>query len=121
MRPNASQLSDGLIFAVRRSMLTDPFGTSSLSKAIIGCGIRVHDVIGPGVFEAIYSECMQYELRHEKLEFEVNRMATVVYKGVRLKPRYYLDIVVENLVALELKSVEALLNLHKKQLLMQLR
>jgi hypothetical protein len=46
-------------------MLTDPFGTNRITKAIIGCGIRVHGVIGPGVYENVYSESMQYELKEE--------------------------------------------------------
>ena len=102
-------------------MLTDPFGTNKISHAVVGCAIRVHDVVGPGVFENIYSECMQYELKDAGLSFEVNRMAPVVYKGVRLKSKYFLDLVVEGVVAAELKSIEMLLPLHKKQLLSQLR
>jgi GxxExxY protein len=102
-------------------MLTDPFGTSALTRAINGCAIRVHDVVGPGVFEAIYNECLQYELKEAGLAFETGRVAPVVYKGVRLKTKYFLDLVVENTVAVELKSIEALLNVHRKQLLSQLR
>lgn len=102
-------------------MLTDPFGTNKISHAVVGCAIRVHDVVGPGVFENIYSECMQYELKDAGLSFEVNRMAPVVYKGVRLKSKYFLDLVIEGVVAAELKSIEMLLPLHKKQLLSQLR
>jgi GxxExxY protein len=102
-------------------MLTDPFGTNQITHAIVGCAIRVHDVVGPGVFENIYAECMQYELGQAGLSFEVNRMAPVIYKGIRLKSRYYLDLLVEQLVPVELKSVEALLAIHKKQLLSQLR
>ena len=102
-------------------MLTDPFGTTPITRAIIGCAIRVHDVLGPGVFEAIYNECLQYEMKESGLSFELNRMAPVVYKGVRLKTKYFLDMVVEGLVPVELKSIEALLNVHRKQLLSQLR
>ena len=46
-------------------MLTDPAGMNTLTHAIIGCGIRVHREIGPGVLESIYNECMQYELRQD--------------------------------------------------------
>jgi hypothetical protein len=74
-------------------MLTDPFGTNQITHAIVGCAIRVHDVVGPGVFENIYSECMQHELKD----------------------------VVEKLVPVELQSIEMLLAIHKKQLLSQLR
>jgi GxxExxY protein len=102
-------------------MLTDPFGTNVITKAIVGCAIKVHDIIGPGVFENIYNECLQYELKEAGLSFDVNRGAPVVYKGIRLKSKYYLDLVVENLVPVELKSIEVLLNIHKKQLLSQLR
>ena len=62
-------------------MLTDPFGTNRITHAIAGCAIRVHSVIGPGVYEAIYSECLQYELREAGLSFEVNRAAPLIYKG----------------------------------------
>jgi GxxExxY protein len=102
-------------------MLRDPFGTNQITRAIVGCAIRVHNAIGPGVFENIYSECLQYELKEAGLCFEVNRMAPVVYKGVKLKSKYFLDVVVEKLVAAELKSVETLLPIHKTQLLSQLR
>ena len=102
-------------------MLTDPFGTSEITRRIVGCGIRVHDVVGPGVYEAIYSECMQHELKEEGLSVEVNRVVPVVYKGIRLKAKYYLDLVVEGLVPVELKSVAMLLEIHKKQLQTQLR
>src|SRR5215831_6825800 len=102
-------------------MLTDPFGTNQITHAIVGCAIRVHTVVGPGVFENIYSECLQQELIDAGLSFEVNRMAPVVYKGVRLKSKYYLDLLVEGLVPVELKSIEMLLAIHKKQLLSQLR
>jgi GxxExxY protein len=102
-------------------MLTDPFGTNKITYAIRGCAIKVHEIVGPGVYEAIYNECLQYELREAGLSFEVNRVAPVIYKGVRLNSRYYLDLVVEELVPVELKSVIALAEIHKKQLLSQLR
>lgn len=102
-------------------MLTDPFGTNAITRAIVGCAIRVHDIIGPGVYERIYAECMQQELKDAGLSFEVNYMAPVIYKGLRLKSTYYLDFLVERLVPAELKSIETLLPIHKKQLLSQLR
>jgi GxxExxY protein len=105
----------------RGVMLTDPFGTNRITHAIVGCAIRVHAEVGPGVYENIYSECLQYELKEAGLSFELNRPALVVYKGVRLKSKYYLDLVVESLVAAELKAIEMLLGVHKKQLQSQLR
>ena len=101
-------------------MLTDPFGTNAITKRVIGCAIRVHDVVGPGLFESIYQECMQYELKEEGLTFEVNVEAPVVYKGHRLKSKSYLDLRVEGIVPVELKSVETLHAVHYRQLLSQL-
>ena len=53
-----------------------------------GCAIRVHGVVGPGVFENVYSECLEYELRHEGLAHETNRAVPIIYKGVRLRSKY---------------------------------
>ena len=63
-------------------MLTDPFGTNTITRRIIGCAIRVLDVVGPGVFENVYSECLEYELQHEGLAYETNRAVPIIYKGV---------------------------------------
>jgi GxxExxY protein len=101
-------------------MLTDPFGTNSITKRVIGCAIRVHDVLGPGLFENIYNECLQYEFKEDGLSFDVNLEAPVVYKGHRLRSKYYLDLRVEGIVPVELKSVETLHPVHHKQLLSQL-
>jgi len=68
-------------------MLTDPHGSNRITRGIIGCGIRVHDVVGPGVFENVYEECMAYELTAEKLQFELQRKVPIIYKGVQLKSR----------------------------------
>jgi GxxExxY protein len=102
-------------------MLTDPFGTNAITRRIIGCGIRVHDVVGPGVFENVYSECMEYELQEEGLSYETSRAVPIIYKGARLKSRYYIDIVVEGLIVVELKAVAVLAEIHKRQVLTQLK
>jgi GxxExxY protein len=102
-------------------MLTDPFGTNRITQAIIGCAIRVHGAVGPGVYENVYSECVQYELKEEGLAFETNRAAPIIYKGVRLTSKYYIDLVVEGLVVVELKAVAVLAEIHKRQVLTQLK
>jgi GxxExxY protein len=102
-------------------MLTDPFGTNAITRRIIGCAIRVHDVLGPGIYENVYSECMQYELRAEGLSYETNRAVPIIYKGVRLNSRSYIDIAVEGLVVLEMKVVAALAEIHRRQILTQLK
>ena len=102
-------------------MLIDPAGTSHITRAIIGCGIQVHDALGPGLFESVYMECMQQELRVRGLAFETGRKVPVIYKGVRLKSCFYVDIIVENRVIVELKSVAALMEVHRRQVLTQLK
>jgi GxxExxY protein len=102
-------------------MLRDPGGLSGLTRAIIGCGIRVHQAFGPGLLESVYSECMQHELSEAGLTFEVGRCVPVVYKGHQLKARYYMDLLIEGQVILELKAVDALAEIHRRQLLTQLK
>jgi GxxExxY protein len=102
-------------------MLTDPHGTSSLTKSIIGCAICVRRVIGPGVFEKIYSECLTYELQRQGLSFESERPVPLVYKGVPLNAKFYIDFVVENTVIVELKAVAEVAKIHECQVLTQLK
>jgi GxxExxY protein len=102
-------------------MLTDPYGTAPLTKSIIGCAIDVHRAIGPGVFESVYSECLAHELTRRGLSFELERPVPLVYRGVRLKTKYYVDFVVENQVIVELKSVAEVARIHECQVLTQLR
>ena len=107
--------------ASRGGMLTDPHGTSPLTKVIIGCAIRVHRVIGPGVFENVYAECLAYEFYENWLVFEQERLVPLVYKGVRLNAKYYVDFVVENRVVVELKAVTEVARIHECQVLTQLK
>ena len=102
-------------------MLTDPYGTSPLTKSIIGCAINVHRAIGPGVFESVYSECFAHELTRRGLSFELERTVPLVYRGVRLKSKFYVDVVVEDQVIVELKSVAEVVHIHECQVLTQLK
>jgi GxxExxY protein len=102
-------------------MLTDPVGTNVLTRAIIGCGIRVHSFIGPGVYESVYAECLEYELKLKGLSYEAGRAVPIVYRGVRLKSRFYVDLVVEDCVVIELKAVPVLAEIHRRQVLTHLR
>jgi GxxExxY protein len=102
-------------------MLSDPHGTNSLTKKIIGCAIGVHRIIGPGVFESVYSECLAHELKERGLSFELERAVPLIYKGVRLKAKYYVDFVVEDRVVVELKSVTDIARIHECQVLTELK
>jgi GxxExxY protein len=102
-------------------MLTDPYGTSQLTKSIIGCAIEVHRAIGPGVFESVYNECFAHELKRRGLSFELERAVSLIYRGVRLKSKFYIDVVVENQVIVELKSIAEVVPIHECQVLTHLK
>lgn len=93
----------------------------SLTEEIIGAAIDVHRVLGPGLLESAYQECLCVELGLRQLRFVSQQELPVEYKGRHVDLGYRLDLVVENTVVLELKSVERLLPLHEAQLLTYLR
>ena len=93
----------------------------SLTEEIIGSAIDVHRVLGPGLLESAYQECLCVELGLRELRFVSQMQLPVLYKGLRVDAGYRLDLVVEDLVVVELKSVEHLLPLHEAQLLTYMR
>jgi GxxExxY protein len=92
-----------------------------VTEAIIGAAIEVHKHLGPGLMESAYEECLCYELSHLGLGFRRQVSAPVPYKGLKLDCGYKIDILVEDEVILELKSVEHLLPLHTSQLITYLK
>ncbi len=92
-----------------------------LTKTIIGSAIEIHKVLGPGLLESAYEECLCYELHLRGLEVKRQISLPVVYKDVKLDCGYRIDMLVEDQVILELKSVEGLLPVHEAQLLTYLR
>ena len=94
---------------------------NQLSYNIIGAAIEVHRVLGPGLLESAYEECLCHELDLRKLAYERQKPLPVVYKDVQLDAGYRLDVLVENRIVLELKAVETLLPIHEAQLLTYLK
>ena len=94
----------------------------SLSEQVIGAAIEVHRVLGPGLLESAYEECLCYELTVSR-GFELRRQVTlpVVYKEVKLDCGYRMDIVVADTLVLGIKTVEKILPIHEAQLLTYLR
>jgi GxxExxY protein len=93
----------------------------SLSKVIIGAAIEVHRHLGPGLLESTYEACLCRELTLRNLAFVRQKPLPVFYKGVELDCSYIIDMEVEGLVVLELKSVEKLQPIHEAQLLTYLK
>ena len=94
---------------------------NDLTEKIIGCAIKVHRVLGPGLLESAYEVCLLHELRKAGLKAERQLALPVIYEGLRLDADYFIDILVEDTVVLELKSVEHLLPIHEAQLLTYLK
>jgi GxxExxY protein len=94
---------------------------SLLSNKIIGCAIEVHRHLGPGLLESTYQQCLAHELRINGIELEIEHPLPVVYKDIRLDCGYRIDLLVENEIILELKSVEKIAPIHEAQLLTYLK
>ncbi len=94
---------------------------NQLTHAIIGAAIEVHRVLGPGLLESAYEECLARELTLRNIKFERQKPLPVVYKEVKLDCGYRLDFLVEGRVVLELKAVESLAPIHEAIMLTYLR
>ena len=92
-----------------------------ITDQIIGAAIEVHRETGPGLLESVYEECLCYELSQLKLAFRRQVPLPVSYKGIKLDCGYKMDLVIEDAVIVELKSVEQLLPVHSAQLLTYLK
>ncbi len=94
---------------------------NELTHTIIGAAIEVHRQLGPGLLESAYEECLARELTVRGLGYQRQKAVPVVYKEVKLECGYRMDILVEDRIVLELKSVEALNPVHEATILTYLR
>ena len=94
---------------------------NDVSSCILGAAFKVHTAIGPGVLESVYQTCLHHELRKAGLRVEAQVSLPVHYDGLRMDSGYRIDLLVEDVVIVELKCVEALLPIHKAQLLTYLK
>jgi GxxExxY protein len=94
---------------------------NELSKTIIGCAIEVHRQLGPGVLESAYQECLFYELEKSGLKVVREVPMPIVYKEIKLEHGYRMDLLVEDKIVIELKTVEELTEVHFAQTLTYLR
>ena len=90
---------------------------NKLSNRIIGAAIEVHRNLGPGLLENVYEECFCRELSLQGISFERQKYMPVKYKGQKVECEYRLDIVVEDKVIVEIKSINSLLPIHEAQLM----
>lgn len=90
---------------------------NELSKVILGKAIEVHRTLGPGLLESAYQECLYYELINEGLKVKKEKALPIVYKEIKLDHGYRIDLLIENKVVIELKTVEFLTDVHTAQIL----
>jgi len=88
-----------------------------LSRRVIGCAIEVHRELGPGLLESTYEQCLAHKLGLAGISFRLQHPQPVEYKGVRLDCGYRIDVLVEDKLIVELKSVDQLKGVHEAQLL----
>jgi GxxExxY protein len=94
---------------------------NQLSKQIIGAAIEVHKALGPGLLESAYEACLSHELTLRQVSFKRQVPLPLFYKGLDLECSYRLDLLVNDLVVVEIKSVESLLPIHEAQIITYLR
>ncbi|MHC4290495.1 MAG: GxxExxY protein [Planctomycetota bacterium] len=90
---------------------------SELANRVIGCAIEVHKALGPGLLESAYQQCLCHELHLNDIVFHKEKPLPIHYKGCQLDCGYRIDVLVEDKIILELKSVEQLNRVHEAQIL----
>jgi GxxExxY protein len=94
---------------------------NQISGAIINAAMKVHSALGPGLLESAYEACLIYELRKGGLNVKSQLALPVLYEGVKIDVGYRIDLLVEDAVIVELKTVERILPVHQAQLLSYLK
>ena len=88
-----------------------------VTERIIGCAIEVHRALGPGLLESAYQKCLAFELGQHGIQFRQQVPLPVEYKGTRIECGYRIDLLIDDAVIVELKSVDQLAPVHDAQLL----
>ena len=91
------------------------------SRLIIGAAIEVHRALGPGLLESVYERCLKHELTKHDYKVQTQLWLPVIYDGIEIEGGYKIDLLVEDIVVVELKVVEAVQPVHKAQLLSYLK
>jgi len=94
---------------------------NEISKIIVDCALKVHRALGPGLLESSYEECLFYELGKRNLKVEKQKALPLIYEEVKLNVGYRIDLIVEDKVIVELKSVESINDVHLAQVLTYLK
>jgi GxxExxY protein len=102
-------------------MHIDPDAYSHITGTIVAAAIEVHRALGPGLLESIYIPCLHYELTNRRLRFVAQQSIPIIYKGMSIAGGYRIDLIVEGVIVVEIKSVATILPVHECQLQTYLR
>ena len=94
---------------------------NEVAKQIVDAAYRVHTSLGPGLLESVYEVVLAYELEKRGLHTVRQQAVPIVYQGIRIEMGFRADLIIEDQVIVEIKSVDAVAHVHKKQLLTHLR
>jgi GxxExxY protein len=94
---------------------------NQITSSILKAAVEVHRNLGPGLVESVYEGCLFFELAESGLTVERQKRLPVIYKGIDLEKDFFIDLLVENSIVVELKSVETLQPVHEAQLLTYLK
>lgn len=98
-----------------------PEETEQTARHVVDAAVKVHSALGPGLLESVYEKCLGIELEKRGLVFERQVSVPIVYEGIAVGPGLRLDVIANNCVIVELKSVEKLLPVHEAQILSYLK
>lgn len=94
---------------------------NEISQIVVDCALKVHKALGPGLLESAYEECLFFELKNAGLFVEKQKALPLIYESVKLDVGYRVDMIIENKFIIEVKSVEALNEVHLAQVLTYLK
>ena len=90
-------------------------------RKVLNCSFKIHTVLGPGLLESVYVECLYYEMIQSGLAVEKQKALPLTYENVKLEAGFRIDLFVENQVIIEVKSIDSLAEIHMAQILTYLR
>jgi GxxExxY protein len=99
----------------------DLFLENEIANKVIGVAIEIHRVLGPGLLESAYRECLYYKLRENGFRVEKEKSIPLIFENIKLNCGYRLDLLIEDRLVLEIKAVEELNNIHMAQVLTYLK
>lgn len=94
---------------------------NELSRIVFDLGLKIHRKLGAGLFESVYEECLYYELKKAGFQVEKQKFLPIIYEELRIENAFRLDIIIENKLILEIKTIDFINDVFKAQLLTYLK